>query len=147
LDEVIAEIYKAGSFILAFLSKLLYPTLVEKWLDRFAVISLSEEEQGRLITPKRLELIRTLRDRGELTVSQLAELLDRRLDTISRDLKALAKHGIVEFKREGRTKRVRLATDIILLYVATPQEPVAAGGRRLWGSNTETNCNQKGMLR
>ena len=85
--------------------------------DRLTVISLGEEEQDRLITPKRLELIRTLRDRGGLTVSELAARLGRRPDTVSRDLKALAKHGIVELEREGRTKRVRLATDIILLLM------------------------------
>ena len=28
-------------------------------------------------------------------------------------------------KREGRSKRVRLATDLILLYVAAPRESVA----------------------
>lgn len=85
--------------------------------DRLTVISLSDEEQDRLITPKRLELIRTLRDHGGLTVSELAARVHRRPDTVSRDLKVLAKHGIVELSREGRKKRVRLATDIILLLM------------------------------
>lgn len=94
----------------------------EGTLDRLTVLSLDDEEQDRLITPKRLELIRTLRDRGELTISALAAKLGRRLDTVSRDLYALAKHDIVELKREGRSKRVRLATDLILLYLAAPRE-------------------------
>lgn len=94
--------------------------------DRLTVISLADEEQDRLITPRRLELIRTLRDRGELTISELASEVGRRLDVVSRDLHALAKHGIIELDREGRTKRVRLATELILLYVVAPREPVVA---------------------
>jgi predicted transcriptional regulator len=94
--------------------------------DRLTVISLADEEQDRLITPRRLELIRTLRDRGELTISELADEVGRWLDVVSRDLHALAKHSIIKLDREGRTKRVRLATELILLYVVAPPEPVVA---------------------
>ncbi len=85
--------------------------------DRLTVLSLSDEERAWLITPKRLELLQVLRDHPGPTVSELARRLGRRLDTVSRDLRALARHGIVELRREGRTKRVRLATDLILLLM------------------------------
>ncbi len=81
------------------------------------MLSLADEEQERLMTPKRLELIQALQRLKEPTISELAQALKRRLDTVSRDLKALAKHGIVELRREGRTKRVQLAADLVLLYL------------------------------
>lgn len=87
--------------------------------DRLTVLSLSDEEQDRLFTPKRLELLRVLRDRdeGELTISELAHLLGRRLDVVSRDLQVLARHGVVELEKVGRTKRVHLATDWVLIHL------------------------------
>lgn len=87
--------------------------------DRLTVLSLPNEEQDRLFTPKRLELIRALRDRGpeELTVSELAQAVGRRLDVVSRDLHALERYGVVELEKVGRTKRVHLATDMILLHL------------------------------
>lgn len=93
----------------------------DKTPDRLTVLSLSDEEQDRLFTPKRLELLRVLRDRGEgeLTISELARLLGRRLDVISRDLQVLARHGVVELEKVGRTKRVHLAADWILLHLET----------------------------
>ena len=92
--------------------------------DRLTVISLSDEEQDRLITGKRLELIHVLRDQGELTISELARAVGRRLDAVSRDLAALERYGIVDLKRAGRTKRVRLKTELILLYLGASQQPV-----------------------
>ena len=83
--------------------------------DRLVMLSLTDEGPERLLTPKRLELIQALQRLKEPTISELAQALKRRLDTVSRDLKALAKHGIVELRREGRTKRVQLAADLVLL--------------------------------
>lgn len=90
----------------------------ERMPDRLVMLSLADEEQERLMTPKRLEMIQALRRLREPTVSELAQALKRRLDTVSRDLQALAKHGIVELRREGRTKRVRLAVDLILIHLS-----------------------------
>ena len=89
----------------------------DKMPDRLVMLSLADEEQERLMTPKRLELIQALQRLKEPTISELAQALKRRLDTVSRDLKALSKHGIVELRREGRTKRVQLAADLVLLYL------------------------------
>ena len=88
---------------------------LKKMLNRLAVISLSDEERDRLITPKRLELIRILHGHKGLTVSELAKLLGRWPDTISRDLKVLVKYGIVTLSKEGRRKRVQLVAKVVLL--------------------------------
>jgi predicted transcriptional regulator len=101
-------------------------TRPEETPDRLTVLSLPDEEQDQLLTLRRLELIRALRDhRGaELTVSELAEAVGRRVDVVSRDLHVLERYGIVELERVGRTKQVRLATDMILIHLrAIPDGP------------------------
>jgi len=83
--------------------------------DRLTILSLSEEEQNRVLTPKRLELVRVIRDQEPETISELAELVGRRVDSVSRDLRILSTYGIIEFMKRGREKKIILSKDLIIL--------------------------------
>jgi DNA-binding transcriptional ArsR family regulator len=55
-----------------------------------------------LADAERLRLVQALRERPQ-SVSDLAALLDNEIGNISHHLKVLRKHGLVTFRREGKT--------------------------------------------
>lgn len=67
------------------------------------VISL--ETAKELLTDNRIEIIEYLQTNDPQSIRALARDLDRDKGHVSRDLKELAKHGIVDFETDGRTKR------------------------------------------
>jgi predicted transcriptional regulator len=58
-------------------------------------------EMGKLLTPKRLELLKTIRDHRPESVRAVAELTGRNVKNVAEDLALLASLGLVEMK-EGR---------------------------------------------
>lgn len=54
---------------------------------------------SKILSEKRLELMRAIKQHPEHNVSQLAKLLGRKQEAISRDLAILKAHGIAEVKR------------------------------------------------
>jgi predicted transcriptional regulator len=52
------------------------------------------------------------------TVQQLANTLHRKKEAVSRDLKMLEHRDIVTMRREGRTARPALKTDLILFSLS-----------------------------
>lgn len=87
--------------------------------DRLSVISLSEEFHHRILTPKRLELLKILKEKGEEieSITRLAEEVNRSLESVSRDLKILRNYGFIELSRNGKAKRPLLIKDIILIPI------------------------------
>ena len=83
--------------------------------ERLSVISLSQAARERVLTPKRLELLRVLQRNQVQSVSALAQLVHRPLASVSRDLRILANYGFLDFERRGQTKVPRVVKDIILL--------------------------------
>nr|BAL59770.1 hypothetical conserved protein [Candidatus Acetothermum autotrophicum] len=86
--------------------------------DRLIVLSLSEQAQHRVLTPRRLELVRTLRSKEITSVSELARAVRRSIESVSRDLRVLRSVGLIEFSRDGTTKRPILAKDVIVMPIA-----------------------------
>ena len=86
--------------------------------DRLIVISLSQQNQHRILTKKRLELLRAMKTREIESISELAKAVGRSLESVSRDLRALQSAGLIEFRREGTTKRPILTKDLILMPIA-----------------------------
>lgn len=74
---------------------------------------LSLESAERVLTPKRRELIETLRTRDIESVRHLARAVGRDKGQVSRDLGVLAEHGVLAYEEDGRTKRPYLVQEYI----------------------------------
>jgi predicted transcriptional regulator len=68
----------------------------------------SLEAARKVLTPKRLELLRTIRKARPASVSQLAHLVGRDFKNVHADVQALAAYGLVSLKiiRTGRRTTV-----------------------------------------
>ncbi len=74
-------------------------------------------EIQRILTPKRLELIRTVMEESPESMQELGEILDRGLREIHDDLHLLEEYDIVELRREGRAKKPIVPYDRIKIEV------------------------------
>ena len=83
--------------------------------DRILCITGSKESIDRLLSPARMELIRTIRSRQPRTISELAGEVGRPLQSVSRDLAVLRNYGFLEFMQSGREKTVRLEKDAVII--------------------------------
>lgn len=54
---------------------------------------------AKVLSPERVRLIQTIRDKKPTSIRQLAKLLDRAQQNVQRDVQELADLGIVELKR------------------------------------------------
>ena len=79
------------------------------------VYVLSHESAERVLTEKRRELIDVLRREEVESVRDLARRVERDKAQVSRDLRVLAKHGVVNFEDSGRKKRPYLENDHLVV--------------------------------
>lgn len=83
--------------------------------DKVTYLALSEEEKEQLLTPKRIQLLKKIRNSDGLSVSELAEKVDRDTAAVSRDLKTLSHHDIIDLDRSGHRKEATVvATHIVI---------------------------------
>ena len=82
----------------------------------------------RLLTPKRLELLRTVMERPPDSIRNVATRLDRNVSDVHSDLQLLAEYSVVEFEEAGRAKRPVVPYDAIRVEVelALPKDGDAA---------------------
>ncbi len=79
-----------------------------------------EEWKGRILTPKRVELLDTLRTNRLGSISELSKLLARSRPNVTNDLHLLEHYGLVELHEEGRrTVPVAIATEIRIIADTT----------------------------
>lgn len=76
---------------------------------------LSLESAEKVLTPKRQEIIRTLRKEEVDSVRDLARRLDRDKGQVSRDLQVLAEHAVIRYETDGRSKAPRLSQEHIVI--------------------------------
>ena len=76
---------------------------------------LSLESAERVLTPKRKEIIRTLRAEEVASVRDLSRRLDRDKAQVSRDLQVLAEHAVIRYETDGRAKAPRLSRQHIVV--------------------------------
>lgn len=77
---------------------------------------LSLESAEKILTPKRKEIIRTLREEEKIaSVRELARRLDRDKAQVSRDLQVLAEHAVIHYEVDGRAKAPRLSQEHIVV--------------------------------
>lgn len=88
-------------------------SLARGGMESVQVISFETAE--RVLTPKRREIIETLRTVEVESVRQLARELDRDKAQVSRDLAVLAEHGVIKYEEGGRAKKPYLVQDHIVV--------------------------------
>jgi predicted transcriptional regulator len=71
----------------------------------------------RLLTPKRLELLRSVMEGSPESIRALATRLDRNVSDVHEDVSLLAEYGVVELRENGRAKRPVVPFDSIELSV------------------------------
>lgn len=79
------------------------------------VLTLERESAGELLSPSRLELIDRLRQGSVESVRALAAELDRDKAGVSRDLKLLAEHDVIEYEDRGRSKVPALKHETVVV--------------------------------
>ncbi len=57
---------------------------------------------SKIFSPKRIELLRAIKENPELGISELAELLGRKQEAVSRDISFLRAWGVIETMVEDR---------------------------------------------
>jgi len=86
--------------------------------DKVIVISLTDEEKNRILTPERLKLMRIIKEKKPKSVNELAKLVDRRMDAVSRDLKILKFYGFLELIQSGKQKIPKMKKETLLISLA-----------------------------
>ena len=79
------------------------------------------ETAEEVLTPKRKELINTIKNEEVQSVTQLSELVNRDKSRVSKDLKKLYENDIIEFDELDGGKSPRLKHDVIDI------EPIVLG--------------------
>ena len=86
--------------------------------------------QDVLCEPARLRIVGALQESGELTVSELARVIDRKVPATSQHLRLLRELALVEGERRGTAVYYRLrpgeATDQMQAVIAAIEPPVAS---------------------
>lgn len=85
------------------------------------IFTLSDEEITSLITKKRLELIKIIDKKKPKTIQQLANLVNRKLPAVDRDIKLLVKHDIIKTQRIKNGVQPILAKGILILPLTEPK--------------------------
>ncbi len=83
--------------------------------SKILVISLSKKTSDKVFTPGRMDLVRTIKNDKPKSVSNLAKLVKRPIEAVSRDLRILENYGILEFVRSGKTKKPKIDKEMILI--------------------------------
>ncbi len=78
----------------------------------------SIEAFRKALTPKRLELLHTIKSRAPGSLRELAELTKRDVKNVSDDVKYLEQVGLVERCGRGRATRPTIGYDAIALEIA-----------------------------
>lgn len=77
--------------------------------ERYAedAIMIAPDHVGEVFTPERARLYMIVQERGTIeSVGELAEIADRNVTRVSRDLAVLEGYGMVRLERVGKAKRI-----------------------------------------
>jgi predicted transcriptional regulator len=82
------------------------------------VLSFEDPERiQRLLTPRRLELLRSVMENPPGSIRQLAERLERNVSDVHDDVTLLEEYGIMKLEQDGRAKRPVVPYDEIEIEV------------------------------
>jgi len=74
-------------------------------------VFLTVEELGRILTPRRIELLQKIRELKPSSIKELAEKIGRDFKNVYNDLKVLRGAGFVEFEEDGKSRKPYLPYD------------------------------------
>lgn len=83
--------------------------------NRLLVINLSRGSLEKILTPGRMELVRTIKENKPESVGKLARMVKRPVESVSRDLKILENYGLLAFVQVGRQKKPEIEKDILMV--------------------------------
>ncbi len=83
--------------------------------SRVLVVSLTKSNIEKILTPARVEIVRTIVKEKPKTVGALVRLLKRPKESVSRDLRILSNYGLLSFVQAGREKTPRVEKDVITM--------------------------------
>lgn len=90
----------------------------EKTKKETGVYFTSLEAFRKALTPKRLNLLRLIREEDPSSLHELARLARRNIKNISDDVKYLAQVGLIELKDSANKTSARVNYDKIILEIA-----------------------------
>lgn len=83
--------------------------------SRVLIISLSKKSLEKILTPGRMDLVRTIREKKPKSVGELAKSVKRPVQSISRDLNVLENYGLLSLVQVGRVKKPEIEKDVLMI--------------------------------
>lgn len=83
--------------------------------DRILIISGNENDFIKIITPSRMDLIRSIKKNKPKSIGELSREVKRPIESVSRDLRILNNYGFLEFVKVGKEKVPEVKKDAILI--------------------------------
>jgi len=83
--------------------------------NRILVINMSKQSLGKILTPSRMDLVKVIKERKPESVGELSKLVNRRVESVSRDLKILENYGLLLLVRVGKQKKPEIEKDILMV--------------------------------
>lgn len=97
----------------------------ESWDGGHAVIALPAWLIARVLTEKRAELLEILKRRRVRSVSELAQLSGRKVESVSRDLKILSNFGFVRYEPRGKCKEPIAVAKYVLIKLGKSKPSIS----------------------
>jgi predicted transcriptional regulator len=82
---------------------------------RVLVVSMSKKSLEKILTPARMEIIRTISGKKPSSVGELVKMVKRPKESVSRDLRTLENYGLLSFAQVGRVKTPRIDKDFLMI--------------------------------
>lgn len=96
-----------------------------RWLTESGksdAVSLSRDTAERVLTEKRMQIVKEIAEDEASSVRDLARRLERDVSIVSRDLDVLFEAEVIDFEEDGRSKKPVLAHDNVFV------EPIVFNG-------------------
>ena len=86
--------------------------------DEVIFLPLTDDEWKMIFTERRIELIKTITEKKPKSVNELAKLLKRHQEAISRDLKYLQNMGLIKIEQKGKNRFPMINKKLIVTPLA-----------------------------
>jgi predicted transcriptional regulator len=83
--------------------------------NRVLVINMSKQSLEKILTPSRMDLVRVIKEKKPESVGGLSKLVNRPLESVSRDLKILENYGLLSLTQVGKQKKPKIEKDILMV--------------------------------
>ncbi|MBI4170308.1 MAG: helix-turn-helix domain-containing protein [Candidatus Aenigmarchaeota archaeon] len=83
--------------------------------DRVLIIELKSDIVEKIFTPARKEILELIKTKEPETVGEIAKLVNRPIESISRDMKILENYGLIELVQIGQTKKPKIEKDMLVI--------------------------------